>query len=72
MKRSEMVKFMSDFMDGGCDPFFGQHASELLTKMEEKGMLPPTRSYAKTIYILDGEQKLDIPKNFTDNTWEPE
>lgn len=62
MKRSEMVKLIFDYFDSDCfidvEP---EWMEELLTKIEQAGMLPPP--YFKQQGMTQGE---------VDYSWEPE
>lgn len=69
MKRSEMVRLMYDLVYG-YRPLYGvgiEKFSNLLTKMEEAGMLPPDRG--SKCWSTDG---YTINTEFYGMTWEEE
>lgn len=67
MKRSEMLKLIESIIDAGRDYYDNATRSDnLLSQLEQAGMLPPTNK-EKSFKLLDnGEMVYQV------NEWEPE
>lgn len=68
MKRSEIINYVSNFLyEHNLEPDEAiEEAEKLLNKLEEFGMLPPTRELPYEYYK---GKLLEVKKV---NTWEPE
>lgn len=82
MKRSDMVTTLAVAIDGCCLPgewsykYSREAAEELLTKLEEAGMLPPYSGFHEEVDIEDRWGRIMEPKGtfmrVLRNKWSPE